>query len=144
MKIKKIKISDIKVKFGDGHSPKDEKFIQLYMEAIKGKLPYHWALVQKEAIQPFSDFKPKLTGQQKQVYLKRLDKKDFPSLHVYEEGGKYIMSDDYHKYYFYLELGWPEIPCFIIGKTTGKFTRRLTKVKTPKTVHARITKKGPS
>lgn len=135
MKIKKIKLSDIKVKFGSGHPPKDEKFIQLYMEVVKGKLPYHWALVKKEAIQPFSDFNPALTEVHRQAYLKRLDKKDLPSLHVYEEGGKYIMSDDYYKYYFYLELGWPEIPCYIIGSTTGNFTRHLTKAKAPKTVH---------
>lgn len=131
MKIKKIKSSDIKVKFGNGHPPKDEKFIKLYKEVIKGKSPYHWALVQKEAIQPFSDFKPELTEGDRQAYLKRLDQNDFPSLHVYKEGGKYIMSDDYHKYYFYLELGWPEIPCFIIGKTTGNSTKDLIKIKTP-------------
>lgn len=132
------KLSDIKSKFGGKYPPKDKKFISLFKKAIQGKIPYYWALIKREAINPFSDFRPKLNESLKQAYFNRLDKSDFPSLHVYEEGRKYIMSDDYRKYYFYLELDWPELPCFIIGKTTGNFTRHLTKAKAPKTLHAHI------
>lgn len=133
--MKNIKLSDIKVKFGGKYPPKDEKFISTFKKVLQGKTPYHWGLIKREAIEPFSDFKPSLKESRRQVYLKRIDKKDFPSLHVYEKGGKYIMSDDYYKYYFYLELGWPEIPCYIIGNTTGNFTRHLTKAKAPKALH---------
>lgn len=134
-----IRLSDIKAKFGGRYPPKDKKFISLFKKAIQGKTPYHWALIKREAIKPFSNFRPKINKSLKKAYFNRLDKNDFPSLHVYEEGGKYIMSDDYHKYYFYLELNWTELPCFIIGKTTGDFTRHLTKAKAPKTPYAHIT-----
>jgi len=138
-----IRLSDLKAKFGGKYPPKDKKFISLFKKAIQGKTPYHWALIKREAIKPFSNFRPKLNRTLKEAYFRRLNKSDFPSLHVYEEGGKYIMSDDYRKYYFYLELDWAELPCFIIGKTTGNFTRHLTKAKTPKTLHAHIIKENP-
>lgn len=133
-----IRLSDIKAKFGGKYPPKDKKFISLFKKAIQGKIPYHWALIKKEAIKPFSDYKPKIPESLRKNYLERVNKSDFPSIHVYEEGTKYIMSDDYIKYYFYLDLCWPEIPCMIIGSTTGNFTRHLTRAKAPKIPRAHI------
>ena len=52
-------------------------------------------------------------------------------MHIYEEAGSYIMSDDYHLYFLYLELGWPEIPARIMGEPIAEVTRHLTELKPP-------------
>ena len=126
MKLLSTKIS---ISFEGKYAPKDQRFIDLYKQVLRGEIPYYWGLVKTKAIKPFSDFKPEITEVDKKLFFNQLAKNDFPSLHVYEQGDEFVMSDDYKKFYFYLELGWKEIPCYIIGKTSNKSVADLTEVK---------------
>ena len=131
-KIKFVDPKTITVKFGGKHPPKDEMFIALFKKVIKGEIPYYWALVKKEAIKPFSDHKPQISEELRKSYLEEIHKDKFPSVHIYEEDGKYVMSDDYGLYYLYLELGWSEIPSRIMGEPLPEATRHLTKLTPPR------------
>lgn len=135
------KTHSLQPKFGGKHSPRDEKFLRLYKEVLEGKAPYHFALVETKAIKPFSDWKPKpdnvIAAASRKAFIKDINEcidkgEQLPAIHVYEENGSYIMSDDYILYDLYHETGISEIHCLIIGETTGKLTRRLQKLEPPK------------
>lgn len=128
-----IKLSDIKVKFGGKHAPKDEGFIELYKKAFKEEIPVYWALIEKEAIKPFSKFLPDLSQKFVDNIHQKLDHGDLSSIYVYPENDIFIMSDDYNLYYIYLDLGYKKLPCFILGEPKGKYVSDLTgPVKLPK------------
>ncbi len=118
--MKKVNISDIKVEFGNGNSPKDEVLIKLLVKGYKGEVDCYWALIDIKAIQPFSDFRPNISGSFIDSTQQRVDGGDLPSIYVYPKGDKFIMSDDYNLYYLYLKWDFKKIPCFILGEPKGK------------------------
>lgn len=128
---KELKSSDLTAKFGGKYQPRDDKFIEIYKKVITGEAPIVWALVAREAIKPFSHYKPITSKELKTGYLQEIVKGSLPSIHVYEENGVYVMSDDYNLYYLYLELDWEQIPAKIIGETSAKHTNSLTRLKPP-------------
>lgn len=126
-----LKSSDLTAKFGGKYQPRDDKFIEIYKKVITGEAPIVWAFIAREAIKPFSNYKPITSKELQRGYLQEIVKGNLPSIHVYEENGVYIMSDDYNLYYLYLKLNWEQIPSKIIGKTSARYTSSLTKFKPP-------------
>lgn len=116
-----IKTSDIKVEFGGDNLPKDQKFIDLYKDALGGKFLVTVAMIKMEGIEPFSDFKPKISDGFRSNF-EDLEKQDHPpQLHVYPNDGKFIMSDDYNAYYLYIEKNYSKVICLVLGDAEGEF-----------------------
>ena len=125
--VKYIDASKITVKFGGKYSPKDEKFISLYKKALTGKLKCTLAVINIKGIKQFSDYQPKISKDFKDYFTKRIEKKDYPKIHVYPEGDHFIMSDDYSSYYLYLNQGFNQILCLVMGKATGEHVHTKSK-----------------
>jgi len=122
----------IQTDFTSSDPPKDEKFIAVYKKVMRGKIPFYYALIKKEAIKPYSSFIPKTSKAYEDYILDRLGTKQTPCVHVYqEENGFFTMSDDYHLFYFYLGLGLSEIPCYVLGKPRGIFVVQAEQVGIP-------------
>lgn len=112
--------SKLKANFGMPDYPeKDEKLIKLISSAQKDLVPAYKAIVDIKKIKPFCEYKPKKKDfkKQKKFIVRNIAKGDPPSLHVYQEGEYFIMSDDYNSYFNYLDQGFSEVPCIIFGKT---------------------------
>ena len=119
--MKTIKTSDIKVSFdGENDPPKDEVLIYLLKKAYRGELLCHKAIIDWEGIKPFSDYRPKITQDFENHFLSSIKNEKHPPLYVYQDGDKFIMSDDYNLYYFYKEVGCSNVPCLIIGEIKEK------------------------
>lgn len=117
----KFNISDIDVKFGGDHEPKDEELIQLLKSAYIGKLLVRIALVKAEGIRPFSDFKPNISDDYRKYFEETEKQGTPPPLYVYPKDGYFIMSDDYNAYYLYIEKGYAKIMCTVLGEPEGSF-----------------------
>lgn len=136
--MKNVSLKNIDTSFTSKDPPKDEKFIDLYKKVIQGKLPYYYALIKKEGIKPFSSFIPKLSQEYRDYFFGKLNNKQTPCIHVYQDGNHFVMSDDYNLYFFYLELGVPEFPCYVLGKPTGSFVVNSKQVEVPKAPTAEV------
>lgn len=110
-----------------GNKPIDDKLKEFLKGAYLGKFLCHTALILVEGIQPFSDYKPGISKEFRDYFHYRLAS-GFPStLYVYQEGEKFIMSDDYLAYYQYLEDGLKEVPCTVLGDPIGKYVSKKGK-----------------
>lgn len=127
----KLNLKNINASFTSQDPPKDEKFIDLFKKVIQGKLPYYYALIKKEGIKPFSSFVPKLFQEYKDYVFDKLDNKQVLAIHVYQDGNQFVMSDDYNLYFFYLELGVTELPCYVLGKPIGSFVVKSNQIDAP-------------
>lgn len=125
-------ISDLTVKFGGKYSPKDKEFIELYKKVIQKKIPYYFALIKKEGIVPFSDYKPTDFESIKKSIISDIKANKILPLHVYLKKGKFIMSDDYILYYAYMELGWDKLPCYVMGEPIGEYVIEKSLIPGPK------------
>lgn len=113
------------------NQPQDNKFISLYKEVIQGNIPYFHALISKEFIKPFSSFHPSVTKEYEDYVFRTLAAGEVPSIHVYQEGNKFVLSDDYLLYQYYLQIGVTEFPCFCMGEPTGEGVIKKKQVGTP-------------
>lgn len=133
MKKKVINLSDLTV---DKEVPTDKKFGELYKKIMLSELDYYYAIIKMKAIRPFSMYKPKPHAGNQVYMLGRIKNGDYPAMHVYQDGDEFIMSDDYHTYYTYLELGLDEAPCFVMGEPSGKNVVSKKQVDNPKGLEA--------
>jgi hypothetical protein len=117
---KKIDLSEAEIDFGENDEQKDEKLIKLIMACHKKEVACRMALVEFDFIKPFTDYKPEIDEKIKRHFLKKLQNRDFMKLLVYQEGDKFVMSDDYNAYYFYKEIDLKKIPCVVIGEIKNK------------------------
>lgn len=117
----KIKLSDIRYKFGKGNEPKDEKLLELLGSAYKGDLLCRVALIKIEGIKTFSDFIPKISAAYVRRFQEITKKGDLPQIYVYPEDGKFVMSDDYRTYHLYLITGHKKIMCVVLGEAEGNY-----------------------
>ena len=111
---KTIKLSDIKLP-KIGGPPIDEKAVELMKLAYQDKIEVHKTLIKNEYIQPFSIYRPKEDQVFTNHYIEKINNKEFPHLYVYAMDDKFVMSDDYFAYYFYLSIGYPFMPCIVLG-----------------------------
>jgi hypothetical protein len=117
---KKVKISDIKVKFGGDSFPEDRKLIGLLKKAYSGEQLVKMALIKFDAIKPFSEFKPHIPDEYLR-YFEELEQKDTPPpLYVYPDDKCFVMSDDYNAYFAYKEKGYSEVMCVLLGDSDNK------------------------
>ena len=96
---------------------KDEKLPELLEKADMGEIPVYQAIVPLEKIIPFCNFKPEKQTMKylEPLFLEQVKEGIMPPLNVYPENGLFVMSTDYHAYYFYIEQGFKEVPCIIFG-----------------------------
>lgn len=110
---------DIISKFGLTDYPeKDSKLEELLIKADNEKIPVYQDMLPIEEIVPFSKFQPK-EETLKAIEPSLLDEirqgETMPHLYVYPEENFYVLSVDYHAYYFYLNQGFTTVPCIIFG-----------------------------
>jgi hypothetical protein len=129
MKTQKMKTSDLKPNFGGKSAPKDEKFIQLFQQVIKGTIPFYQADIKITAIKPFSTFVPSISQEFLDIVHKSYMLGNPPKIHVYQEDNKFIMSDDYNHFYIYKLLDLEVVPCYIMGDFDIKDVSKSEKVK---------------
>lgn len=120
-----IKADQIETKFPFG---RDEKFIELYGQVAKGKLPYYWALIKMEGIKPFTNAEVVVNDEFKENFMKKFDQGKAISIHVYQEGDIFIMSDDYLSYTLYKQLGVNPVPCVVMGEPSGDYVVKKIKI----------------
>lgn len=121
-----IKTSDLKVEFGGKNAPpKDDKLLKLLKQAYAKEFQCWPAVIKMEGIKPFSDFRYEMTEAVFQHFLKKMQNGVHPKLIVYQEGDKFIMSDDYVKYQFCELMGYERVICMVLGKPTGKYVEKL-------------------
>lgn len=113
--IEYIDVKDIQGGFGNGHPPKDDLFIDLYSQAMAGKIPLYEAVIKIDGITPFSDFKPNTDNEFEEACIEDITMKNPPKIFLYQKGETFIMSDDYNAFYTYKKLGFLEVPCIIMG-----------------------------
>lgn len=109
-------ISQISADFTDETEPRDEHLIELLGQAYRGEITCMMALANLEAIEPYSDFKPKVHEDYRARFIKRAQDGMPPALHVYAEDGKLIMSDDYNAFALYREYDMKKAICIVIGE----------------------------
>lgn len=122
----------------DKRVPTDKKFRELYKKILLGQLGYYYAIIDVRGIKPFTDYKPDPSTAFRHKMLKRLQNRDYPKIHLYQEGEVFIMSDDHHAYYTYLELGITEIPSLVMGEPTGRWVISKDKIPNPKELTAEL------
>ena len=113
-----INLSQINSDFTDNTEPKDEHLIELLKQAYKGEILCRMAIVNIALVKPFSDYKPTISEPFRKHFIERTKTALPPPVHVYEQDGKFIMSDDYNAYHLYLEHNLPEVVCVILGDAT--------------------------
>lgn len=116
-----IDISKIKVEFGGDNPPKDQRFIDLFEDAIVGKLLVRLVLVKIEGIRPFSDFRPEISDGYRKYFEELEGKGTPPPLYVYPDKDHFIMSDDYNAYFLYKEKKYTEIMCILLGDSDSEY-----------------------
>jgi len=119
--IKTIKASDIHIEFGGKNPPKDDYFIQLFTQSQKGELLCHMAIIKIEGIKPFSDYKPEISERYRKWFERKIAAHSSPPIYVYPKDDMFIMSDDYDAYNLYLEKGYKEMLCVVLGEAKGPF-----------------------
>lgn len=112
-------MDDFKIK-PNPNIPTDEKLKDLLREAYTKDFRSYKAMIKFEAIKPFSNYVPKITRGNLDKFAQEEERKEFHYIFVYQEGDKFIMSDDYQAYYCYRILGFKEIPCVVLGEPTGE------------------------
>lgn len=117
--MKHIDISQINAGFEE--IPRDEKMLDLLGKAYRGEISCYHALIATKGIQPFSDYKPDICPEMINWFEKKFEQWPGPEIFVYENDGKFIMSDDYNAYYLFLEHKVKEIPCVIMGESGIKY-----------------------
>lgn len=116
-----IDISKIKTEFGGDNPPKDQRFIDLFEDAITGKQLIRMALIKIDGIRPFSDYSSECP-EWFRTYFEELEGKGTPPpLYVYPHNEYFIMSDDYIAYALYKEKQYTEIMCILLGDSDSKF-----------------------
>src|SRR6266536_268115 len=102
-------ISKIKnTKFTDNTEPKDEKLIGLLKQAYRGEITCTMAIAKLSALRPYSDYEPTVSDDYRKYFTEKANDGSPPTLYVYAEDGKLIMSDDYNAFTLYEELNMPE------------------------------------
>ena len=81
----------------------------------------YYAIIKTEGIKPFSNYKPKISSDFKMYFEQQIKVKKPPSILVYPKSDKFIMSDDYNSFYSYLDQGYREILCMVLGDPKGKY-----------------------
>ena len=102
--------------------PQDPVLIDLLKKALTGDIPVYFAAVPLKLIQPFSNFDPRknLVGRQAIVDTQaRWRNQQFQNMLVYQQGEKFVMSDDYITYYACLEGDPDFVPCWVLGECTS-------------------------
>lgn len=113
-----MNISDIpNVGFSENTEPMDEHLMELLKQAYTGKITCRMAIAKFETIEPFSDYEPDISDQDRIHFVTQTNKSSPPPLYVYARDGKLIMSDDYASYHMYKEYELPEAVCVVIGDT---------------------------
>ena len=98
---------------------KDEKFIELYKQVAQDKIPYYWAVIKIDGIKPFSDADVEIEDSFRKHFLEKYTEGKPISIHVYQDGDVFIMSDDYMSFTLYKGLGVKTIPCLVMGEPVG-------------------------
>lgn len=100
--------------------PIDNKLMDLLKEAYTQNFQCYKALIKFDAIKTFSNYVPEITRGNLDTFVKEEEKQEFHYLFVYQEGEKFIMSDDYGAYYCYKIIGTKEVPCVVLGEPIGE------------------------
>jgi len=119
MSIQNINPQDIKVQFGlPEHPEQDKKLLDLIVAAHTQQIPTYQAVIPIEIIKPFCAYKPKDDEHErfKVTFLADLNRGVPEKLYVYQDGDEFIMSDDYHSYFAYIEEGFKKVPCIVFGE----------------------------
>lgn len=112
-------MNDIKIKFNP-NVPIDEKLNELFKEAYTKNFSCYKAVIKFDAIKPFSNYVPEITRERLDKFEQDEKDEKFHYIYVYQEGNKFIMSDDYNAYFCYKILGFKEIPCVVLGDPLGE------------------------
>jgi len=94
--------------------------MDLLKEAYTKDFHCYKALIKFNAIKPFSNYIPEITKENLDRFAQEEEKQEFHYISVYQEGEKFIMSDDYSAYYCYRILGYTELPCVVLGEPKGE------------------------
>lgn len=124
--INTIDIDEIELKFP---FKKDEKFIELYKQVAQEKLPYYWAVIKIDGIKPFSDADVEIEDSFRKHFLEKYTEGKPISIHVYQDGDVFVMSDDYMSFALYKGLGVKTIPCLVMGEPAGDYVIDKMKIR---------------
>lgn len=113
-----MQLSDItNADFTEDTEPRDERLIELLGQAYQSEIMCTMAIANINAIKPFSDFKPSISEEYRNYFIKKAEAGEPPALHVYANDGKLIMSDDYNAFYLHKDQGLTQAVCIVIGET---------------------------
>jgi hypothetical protein len=109
------------LKLNEEFAPKpDPIFKHLLIEAVKGRLPVYFAVIEFDHLRRFDvTHRPELTFSGKQ-YVEQIaelweDGQIWP-MWVYPSGGHFIASDDYFTVAAYEREQFEVAPCYVLGK----------------------------
>lgn len=107
----------INSKFTDDTEPEDKELIELFKKAIKGEIFCTTAVADLDVIQPFSDYRPKVSDDYRNYFTQTAKEGNPPAMYVYVKDKKLVMSDNYNAYAMYKELDLARANCIVIGDT---------------------------
>ena len=121
--IKMVKISDLKV--NEEFAPaSDPVLVHLMVEAAKGRLPVHFAIIEFKSLKRFDNaHRPELLVSGKDILEQIVDtwQEDQPRpIWVYPSGDEFIMSDDYFTFAAYEQKQMDFVSCFVLGVAEGE------------------------
>lgn len=99
--------------------PTDPKQMDLFRDAYTGKLMCFKAIIKADAIKPYSLYVPEIIKSTMDWFIRETENERYRLIFVYQEGDKFIMSDDYTAYYCYKVTDATEIPCVVLGEPIG-------------------------
>lgn len=120
-----IDMQEIQPQFPFG---KDERFIALYKQVLRGELESYSAMIDLRGITPRNNGAITVSDSFRSYFMERYHNHKPIPLHVYPEGDYFIMSDDYLSFALYRELGDTVVPCFVLGMPQGKYVQSKTKL----------------
>ncbi|MCL4339457.1 hypothetical protein M1271_07300 [Patescibacteria group bacterium] len=103
-------------------SPRDDELIRRLRCAYNGLLFCWIAEIKKEAIVPFSDYKPDIPDSFRNYFESHIRKGELLPLYLYPiSEQKFRLSDDYVSFNLYLQKGFDKLPAIILGDSESKY-----------------------
>ena len=122
-KVQYVNLSDLKV--NEEFAPKpDPVFNHLIVEAVKGRLPVHLAVISMDRLKRFdATHRPELTVSGKQYVAQIIagwqESAPWP-MWVYPSGDKFIASDYYFSFAAYEQDHFDHAACYVLGTPDGE------------------------
>lgn len=115
----RAKIYSILYDLGLTKRKKDHKYIKLVFQAYRREINCYRGQIRFQDIKPFSIFHMTVSDYQINEFVRKVAAYVPPPILVYQNGDKFILSDDYTKFEIYKVLKYKYIPAYILGETSN-------------------------